>query len=203
MAKAPSTIIAYLAGGFTVLLTVILTFFSVTAPKKPAMPVRQMPSFVLEDQNGRSFSSEDLKGKIALVSFIYTRCQGPCPIVSRQLQQLQAEAFKNPDVFFLTLTLDPEHDTTPVLAEYAKKLGALDRRWLFLTGLKQPLRELISRGFLSTALDQNDPGNPIVHSTKFVLVDRGGFIRGFIEGGDAAQNPKILECLRQMQGEKP
>jgi protein SCO1/2 len=84
-------------------------------------------------------------------------------------------------------------DTPEVLRQYAEKFHASDK-WLFLTGDKAQIYNLSNKGFLLTAVDQNNPAEvaaPVIHSTKLALVDKSGNIRGYYDGEDPA-NLKLL-----------
>ena len=202
MASKRTIVLTYLAGAVVVLLSVGLTLPFLLAPKVKLMNYRQVPDFELVDQDGHIFQSASLRGKVWLGSFLYTRCKGPCPLLANQLEFLQKDAFKGSEVKFVSISLDPEHDTVPVLAAYAKDHNAVQGRWVFLTGSKETIRNLAATGFSVTALDQQDPLNPIVHSTKFVLVDKRGVIRAFFDGGQPEKNVEILSAIRQLEREQ-
>lgn len=201
MAAKRTFFIAYAAGAIVVLLTVASTIFLLRTPRPKLLNYRNAPSFDLIDQAGREFKSAGMKGKVWLVSFIYTRCKGPCPILTKQLEDLQGEAFKNPSARFVSISLDPEYDTVEVLREYGLKHNAVEGKWLFLTGSKQTVRNLAESGFAVSALDQPDPANPIIHSTKFILVDKKGMIRAFFDGGQLEKNQEILRAIRLLEKE--
>lgn len=144
----------------------------------------QVPSFNFVDQFGRDFTDRDVKGKILVVDFFFTRCGTICPKMSVQMQQLQLKlddsAFK--DVLFLSHTVDPEHDTPEVLREYARKLQADSARWKFLTGDKADLYLQGSEGYLLAAREDVMAEGGFLHSEKFVLVDKDRHIRGYYDG---------------------
>ena len=85
----------------------------------------------------------------------------------------------------MSVTVDPEHDTPPVLAAYADMFGADRSQWLFLTGDKTAIRRMVQDSFHLGVQDNPDSEDqPILHSTKIVLVDRDGLIRGYYDGTD-------------------
>lgn len=156
-----------------------------------------LPSFVLTDQAGGTFDSSALRGKAWIADFIFTRCSGPCPAMTSRLATLQSQLAQHPrrqDIRLVTFTVDPEHDTPPVLAQYAQLAHADPAFWLFLTGPRTTVWSLVKNGFKLPVGD--DPGNadmPIFHSQKLVLIDRAGRVRGFY---DAVTNPDDNNRLR-------
>lgn len=165
----------------------LLAAVSLTAcNRRPTPPhLGQVPDFVLTDQRNREFRSATLAGKVWIADFIYTSCQGPCPRMSAQMRKLQDLTKDLPDVRFLSLTVDPEHDTPEALAAYGKRYHADPERWIFLTGARETLHSLSRDAF-----KLGDVGGQLEHSTRFVLVDRKFHIRGYYRTWekDAIQN---------------
>jgi cytochrome oxidase Cu insertion factor (SCO1/SenC/PrrC family) len=144
-----------------------------------------LPDFTLTERNGKQVSLADLKGKVWVASFVFTRCTGPCPKVSAAVARLQSElAPTRPDLRFVTFSVDPDHDTPAVLAKYAERFGAKPGVWLFLTGKEGEVHKLLNEGFLvHAARNQNGkPGDEFTHSTKLVVVDKVGRVRGLFDG---------------------
>ena len=136
-------------------------------------------TFVTAEGRG-VLAREDLLGKPWIADFVFTRCQGPCPMLTANMAQL---ARSLPEAIRLvSFTVDPENDTLGVLQTYAKRFNANSSRWCFLRGAKGELYQLMKSGFkLSVAQDVQT----ITHSTKFVLVDARGDIRGYYDGESA------------------
>jgi cytochrome oxidase Cu insertion factor (SCO1/SenC/PrrC family) len=102
------------------------------------------------------------------------------------MARLQKELADQPDFRLVSITVDPEHDTSEVLCAYAKGHGAELGRWYFLTGKRAEIYPLIEKGFM-LGVGQNQgtaraPGSEVWHSTRIVLVDRKGHVRGYFEG---------------------
>lgn len=152
-----------------------------------------VPAFTLVDQQKQPVSAEALRGNVWIADFVFTRCAGQCPLMSDEMARL-ADVFQQASsVRFVSFTVDPEHDTPQVLARYARRYQAASRHWLFLTGAHTALTQLVREGFrLAIAEDGGTVAEPITHSVRFVLVDRGGNIRGYYDATDAMQ-------LRQLQ----
>lgn len=130
----------------------------------------------------RELSAGDLLGQIWVADFAFTRCSGPCPILGSNVARLQKTLPR--EVRFVTFTVDPDSDSTEVLARYAGRLGAEPGRWLFARLEPRPLFELAVAGFkLPVYIDPKaEPGSRSIHSTKLVLVDRAGVVRGYYDG---------------------
>src|SRR4051812_17894802 len=91
-------------------------------------------SFSLTERSGKTVTDQDLRGKVWVASFVFTRCLGPCPAVTGTVKELAADLKDLPDVRFVTFTVDPSRDNPGELQKYAAKYGADPERWLFLTG---------------------------------------------------------------------
>ena len=156
-----------------------------------------VPAFTLTDQNGEEFRSADvLASKIWVADFIFTTCTGPCPRMSARMRRLQTDLADLPDVKLVSFTVDPENDTPEVLAEYAKRFRAEPGRWYFLTGTMEALHELNRDAFMLGDVKGN-----LDHSTRFVLVDRNGVVRGYYVSGDSDAMDRLQADLRLLADE--
>jgi len=155
----------------------------------PSSALGAVQDFQLTDFSGQSVTLETLKGKVWVADFIYSRCTGPCPVLSSKMEEFQTE-FQSPNFRSVSFTVDPDHDNSAVLNKYAGRFGADPGRWFFLTGEKSDIYRLIRDSFHLTATGSENPKNPgqaFVHSLYFVLVDSQGRIRGYYNAieGDA------------------
>jgi cytochrome oxidase Cu insertion factor (SCO1/SenC/PrrC family) len=162
-----------------------------------------VPEFVLTEASGTTLRQADLLGKVWIASFIFTRCGEACPMMMRHEVQLQAELPVRDDLWLVSFSVDPDWDTPKVLTDYAHTFGADRSRWLFLTGDKKQVYHLATNGFRLSTLDA-DPAKemPILHSTKLVLVDRHGAIRGYYDSADDTNLHKLIRDLRQVLAER-
>jgi protein SCO1 len=150
-----------------------------------------VPPFQLVNQNAQPFGSSQLAGKIWIADFVYTSCPGPCPIISSRMSELQ-KPLERTDVHLVSFSVDPENDTPEVLRGYAEKLQADPKRWDFLTGSKSTIYKLSHEGFKLAVSDRSDAEGIPVHSTRMVLVDRHGEIRGYYDATEADAVTKLL-----------
>jgi len=161
-----------------------------------------VPSFQLVNQEGQPFGSAQLAGRIWIADFVYTSCPGPCPMISSRMSELQKPLEKS-DVHLVSVSVDPERDTPGILRTYAEKLHAQRDRWDFLTGSKDTIYDLSRNGFKLAIEDgSRDAGLP-VHSTRFVLVDRSGTIRGYYDATEADAITKIVADTKHLLREQP
>jgi len=149
-----------------------------------------VPNFVLTNQNGQLFGSTQLNGKIWIADFIFTTCPGPSPMISSRMSELQAPLGKT-DVHLVSFTVDPTKDTPEVLRSYAEALHAEPDRWDFLTGAQSTIYQLCRDGFKLAVSGSGETGLP-VHSTRMVLVDRHGQVRGYYDATEPEAITKLL-----------
>jgi len=183
-------------------LLLLLVASACVAPE-PLPVFAEVPDFSLTERSGRTISSTDLAGRPYIVDFVFTTCAGPCPLLSQNMEKLQ-DSLGDRDVQLVSITVDPERDTPEALTRYAKRYGADPDRWLFLTGAKQAIYDLVRGGFL-LAIDDGAlspdgmPGPGIItHSTKFVLVDGEGQIRAFFSGEESSIVDEVLAGLDRL-----
>ena len=156
-----------------------------------------VPDFSLTDQTDRTVTLQDLKGKVWVADFIFTNCGGTCPVMTEKMRKLQE--MLPPNIRLGSFTVDPNRDTSKVLAAYAAEHGATRDRWLFLTGDKQMLYDICIKGFkLPLENDAGTPLEPITHSTRFVLVDKQGQIRGYYGGTEEQELNRLGADARRI-----
>ena len=173
---------------------VILFVFNRSRHKNGPLPeLGAVPEFTLMDQRGRGFSESHLRGKVWIADFIFTRCAGPCPLMTQQLMNIAQDLAAEPDIRFVSFSVDPDYDTPKVLGEYADKFLADANRWFFLTGTRTWIYDLAIKHFHLAAGGLAEEGSGhILHSTKFVLVDHALKIRGYYD----SLVPEQLQRLR-------
>ena len=95
------------------------------------------------NQEGNRFDSTTLHGKVVVLNFIFTTCTDVCPLFTANLAQLQ-RTLKNEqgNVFFVSISTDPEVDSPKVLKSYAQRYGADFQNWAFLTGSEAQLQQV-------------------------------------------------------------
>ena len=145
-----------------------------------------VPEFTLIERSERPATLAALRGRPWIADFIFTRCGGACPAMTARMAALRTRLRGTP-VGFVSFTVDPRNDTPEVLMRYAAAAGA-GADWWFVTGPVRELHALSTAGFKLAAME-NAPGaetadGPFLHSSKFVLVDGQGSIRGYYDSED-------------------
>ena len=139
-----------------------------------------LPDASLISHQGKPVALRQMKGRVAVYDFIFTSCGGACPLMTRAMQQLVGDFKPDEKIQFVSISVDPKHDTPAVLSDYAKKWTS-DGRWLFLTGDLDTISALAVKGFKLAATQPGAGAEALLHSSKFVLVDKTGFVRGYYD----------------------
>jgi len=154
-------------------------------------------SFALTDQAGRSVSEGTLRGQVWAAAFFFTRCPTVCPRITRKMREVQQAAAKDSvKLQFVSFSVDPENDTPPVLAAYAKQYQADLTSWRFLTGDLEVVRKTSEQGFKLALDGKATPGAEhfgLFHGSHLVLVDGQGQIRGYYRTSEDEQLGQLLK----------
>lgn len=187
-------LLIFASGAFAI---VLLKVEQVQDRRKPLPVIGRISDFTLVERSGKTVTSTDLKGRPWVAGFIFTRCTGPCPRISAEMRQLQKDL---PQRYRLvSFSVDPEYDTPEVLREYADRFGADPDRWWFLTGKKPEMYAFIVASFQVTVLDVLEEGSRIItHSTRLVLVDGDGRIRGYYESTEPEDMKRLREDAKRV-----
>jgi len=167
-----------------------------------------IPDFRLQERAGQTVTLADLRGRIWVADFIFTRCGGICPLLTSRMARLQndVELASADDLRFVSFSVDPAYDSPAVLRDYARAHGASDSHWLFLTGERDELHRLIKEGFRLSVAEREepeaDPNEMITHSDRFVLVDEQGRIRGYYHGTEDESVGRLRADLARLRSEE-
>jgi len=175
------------------LVAIALLFLAACSRPEPLPVMGQVPYFELTAETGQQFDSRSLDGRVWVANFIFTNCDGPCPLMSRHMRNLQTQA---PRIKLVSFSVDPARDTPAALAAYAGRLKADSSRWSFLTGDQPRLHDLALQTFKLNSVDGS-----LNHSTRFVLVDGSRRIRGYYITSDNGFITKLLHDIRQLERE--
>jgi protein SCO1 len=197
----------------TLLLAVALVVWKSRALAGRPLPIYgAVAEFALTNQSQQVVTLADLRGRVWVADIIFTRCAGPCPIMTRFMADLQQALNRaGSKARLVTLTTDPEFDTPPVLKRYAERFNADTNTWMFLTGTKEQIAKLGIESLKLTGLEKpvaerQSPADLFIHSTMFVIVDKQARLRGVFEttgeGVDpAVSKARILAAVRQLERE--
>ncbi len=165
--------------------TAIATIKKPTRNKDAVRILNSVPKFELTNQRNESIDNSDLYGRVWVANFIFTQCQGICPLQTAKMLELQNSLKRSnrwDDMRLVSFSVDPETDTPQALSEYINSKSLETSQWQFLTGTRDELWDLSKNGFkLPVTEDAQNTKMPILHSAQFVLVDWEGRIRGYYD----------------------
>ncbi len=177
-----------------------------------------VPPFSLIERSGTPVTRDNLMGTVWIVNFFYTHCPDTCPLQTANMARLQRDLKDVKDLHFVSITVDPDRDTPPVLKEYADRYRADPNRWLFLTGGKDAIYRLAQEGFRLSVVDPDQRADrplfvralvfahhgesekQFIHSSRFVLVDRQAQIRGYYQSTDDDALQRLRRDVRILLG---
>ena len=165
--------------------------------------IRPAPTFALVDAaTGKRVDTQELRGKVALVSFIFTTCTGSCPATTARMAQVQQALRKQPNlngrVRLISITLDPERDTPAALREYMKLHKVDPGVWSFLTGPPDEVRKAVADWGMWAKAGAN---GQLDHPSRMYLVDRKGTVRE-IYNLDLLRVTWVIEDMRLLAEER-
>lgn len=160
----------------------------------PLPVIAEIPDFSLVDAEGRTVTRADLLGRPWVADLVFTGCSGICPRMTREMKLLQDQTDGIPDLRLVSISVDPENDTPERLRDYGRRNGADPTRWTFLTGDRATIWKVANEGMKLPAFegDVARGDEAVVHSPRFVLVDREGRVRGAYD----IRDPEAMLGLR-------
>ena len=159
----------------------------------------KISDFILTNQNGKEITQADYKDKIYIADFFFTTCQDICPVMTKNMYELQEELKYDNEILLLSHTVIPEVDTVKRLKEYAIENNVDDSKWNLVTGDKKQIYELARKSYLAVE-DSNFNEFDMIHTENFMLIDKEKQIRGFYDGTNSEEINRLLkdiEILKQ------
>ena len=161
-----------------------------------------VPRVRLTDQAGQVLTNQSFAGRAYVADFFFATCPGICPKMQSEMLKVYTQYAKDPRVVFLSHTIDPAHDSVPVLRDYAQRLGVTDpRRWHFATTgahgeptAKDTVFQLARAYFTAAQPDKEAPGG-FAHNGTFALVDDQGHVRGLYDSLNAKEVARLVAEL--------
>ena len=153
----------------------------------------RIADFSLTNQNGKTISHLDFKGKIYVADFFFTTCPTICIAMTDNMLKVQEEMKNNPNIMLLSHSVTPKIDSVPKLKKYALEKGVIDTKWHLVTGDKKEIYELARKSYL--AVKESGDGGPfdMIHTENFILIDPDQRIRGFYDGTDMEEINRLLD----------
>ncbi|WP_097044846.1 SCO family protein [Flagellimonas pacifica] len=156
-------------------------------------------NFELINQNGQKISQKNYKDKIYVADFFFTTCPTICPIMTKNMAQIQNSILDDEDVLLLSHSVTPVIDSVPQLKKYALEKGVIDRKWNLVTGDKKQIYELARKSYLAVKNDGDGGPYDMIHTENFILVDKERRIRGFYDGTKKEEIEKLLGDLKTLK----
>lgn len=151
----------------------------------------KIADFSLTNQNGKVISQEDYKDKIYVADFFFTTCQTICPVMTKNMAEVQKQFISDSEILLLSHTVTPEIDTVEQLKRYAIDKGVLDEKWNLVTGSKKEIYDLARKSYMAVKADPLTTDYGMIHTENFMLIDKERQVRGFYDG----TNPEDIKLL--------
>lgn len=154
------------------------------------------------NQLGQRVSLDDARGKVLVINFFFTRCPSICPGLARNMKRLQDTFVKNADIVqFISISVDPEHDSTPQLRKFADRVGANHDTWWFVNGDKREVYDFAFHEIKASIADVN-VDTAFIHTENFFLLDSNRIVRGWYNGFDTAKLAQLATDIPTLMLEK-
>jgi protein SCO1/2 len=160
-----------------------------------------IPQFKFVNQYGDSVTNKSLEGDIYVADFFFTTCPSICPIMARNMLKVYNTFKSTGDFKIISHTIDPKHDSVPVLKKYADKLGVSGNTWWFLQGKKEDTYSIAEKNYLVAVRQDSTAAGGYVHAGYFVLVDKQRRVRGAYDGTDPKQVDQLIDDIKTLQTE--
>jgi protein SCO1 len=171
-------------------------------PDSATTKTHQIKAFSFQNQDNKTITLKDFKGKLFVVDFFFTTCQSICPIMSTELERVDSVYRNNNEVAILSHTVDPVTDSVSILKQYAT-LHSASQKWQFVTGKKVELYQQALKSYLiATPEEVTGAEDDFVHSQNLVLVDDELHIRGFYDGTNKQEVDKLISDINILLDEK-
>lgn len=156
----------------------------------------RIADFKFTNQNGKIITQKEYEGKVYVADFFFTTCPTICPIMTKNMADVQNALKDNDQVMLLSHTVMPDVDTVPVLKKYAVENGVNDQKWNLVTGAKEDIYSIARKSYLAVKLGAPEELYDMVHTENFVLVDQKRRVRGFYDGTNADDMKRLIEDVK-------
>jgi len=202
------------AGFLIFAIIAVSIFYSILKPK-PNLPIYQpaevnaklvdtsivhkikyhtISDFNLINQNGDTITQDFYNDKIYVADFFFTTCQSICPIMTKNMKEIQEKLINDKEILLLSHSVTPEIDSVGQLKKYAIANEINDDKWNLVTGDKKQIYNLARKSYL--AVEDSPLGDyDMIHTENFMLIDKRKQIRGFYDGTLDAEITRLLEDI--------
>ena len=200
-------------------IIIISIFYTILKPKK-VLPIYQpaqvsnelvdttiqhqkryhkIADFSLTNQNGEIITQVDYKNKIYVADFFFTTCQTICPIMTKNMHEVQKTFITDKDVMILSHTVTPDIDSVAQLKKYAKEKNVNASKWNLVTGDKKQIYDLARKSYLAVKDDGDGGPFDMIHTENFMLIDKERQIRGFYDGTDMKEIERLIDDIKTLK----
>ena len=147
------------------------------------------------NQLGKKVSLDDVKGKILVIDFFFTRCPSVCPGLARNMKKLQDSFLGNDSiVHFISISVDPEHDSVQQLRKFADRFNINHDTWWMVTGDKKEIYDFAMKE-LKAGLADTEVDTAFIHTENFFLLDSSRVVRGWYNGFDTVKQARLAQDI--------
>ena len=161
----------------------------------------RIADFELVNQNGKTITQQDFKGKIYIADFFFTTCPTICISMTNNMLKIQKEIENNPNILLISHTVTPKIDSVAKLKKYAEEKGVNDKKWHLVTGEKKEIYRLARKSYLAAKGDGDGGTFDMIHTENFILVDPDKRIRGFYDGTNLEEISRLLSDIEILNSE--
>ena len=152
--------------------------------------------FSLINQNGQTVTQADYANKIYIADFFFTTCPSICPIMTKNMAQIQSRIKEDREVMLLSHSVTPDIDSVAQLKKYAIAKGVDDTKWNLVTGDKKQIYDLARKSYLAVKEGGDGGSYDMIHTENFMLIDKKRRIRGYYNGTKQKDIDKLMEDLK-------
>ncbi|MEY4702349.1 MAG: hypothetical protein RIR96_246 [Bacteroidota bacterium] len=155
----------------------------------------QVENIQFTNQLGKKVSLDDLKGKILVVDFFFSRCPSICPGLARSMKKLQESFRDHPEIVqFLSISVDPEYDSVHHMRRFADRIGVDHDHWWFVNGNKKEIYDFAFNE-LKASIADTQVDTAFIHTENFFLLDTNRVVRGWYNGFDSVKMAKLASDI--------
>jgi protein SCO1/2 len=161
-----------------------------------------IPAFKLLNQDSTYITQDNFKGKVYVADFFFTSCTTICPTMHRNLKTVYDQYKDNPEVMFLSHTIDFKYDKPSVLKKYVQKLGVDGAKWQFAYGSKEEVYRLAEHDYLVAVQEDSTARDGYIHQGWLVLIDKEKRMRGAYDGTKTDQVEQLKKDIATLLAEE-
>lgn len=163
----------------------------------------KVKNMTFTNQLGKTVNLDELNGKILVIDFFFTRCPSICPSMAKAMKRLQNSFVNSNDsiVQFISVSIDPEHDSVPQLRKFANRYTSNHDSWWFVTGNKKDLYDFALQEIKANVADVN-VDTAFIHTENFFLLDKNRIVRGWYNGLDTVKQTTLVRDIPMLMLEK-